>query len=419
MPLKSTIAGLLLFLLCCDVLGQDDLVQSFVDQHWPAAIEPQGKMDDSLTEIEKSLAPVDCGACHVQQYKDWQTALHSKSMGPGIVGQLVEMVDDDPNSADMCWSCHSPLAEQKRKIFKPEAGWIDNPVFDPGLQKHGMMCAACHVRQNRVYGPPRKTSPQVTGQIDENLPHRSFNADNAFTQSEFCKGCHQFNEDDFSLNGKLIENTFNEWQESKYAAEGIQCQDCHMPDRRHLWRGIHDADMVKSGVEISVNLSPGEYARGDWVNAVISVNNSGVGHYFPTYLTPKVFVIGRLLDSEGNELTESRQEYVIGRESYDLAVEAYDTRIPPGEQIQIAYQYELPADELQLRIEVIVDPDHWYRRFYQNYLEDGGGGRGRALLLEALRQSSESSFSIFDQTLVLNDRSIEHPVANRQESLKR
>ncbi len=23
-----------------------------------------------------------------------------------------------------------------------------------------------------------------------------------------------------------------------------QCQTCHMPDRRHLWRGIHDSDMV-------------------------------------------------------------------------------------------------------------------------------------------------------------------------------
>lgn len=405
MSVKPIVAGLVLTFLCLDVSGQDDPIQSFLDRHWPTAIEPQGPVDDSLSQLETSLDPAACGACHLQQYQDWQTALHSKSMGPGIAGQLVEMVHSDPGSADMCWSCHAPLAEQKQKIYKPMTGWGDNPVFDPNLQKHGMFCAACHVRQNRIYGPPRKSAPQVTGQIDENLPHRGFSADSAFTRSEFCKGCHQFNEDDFALNGKLIENTFNEWQESSYAAEGVQCQDCHMPDRRHLWRGIHDVDMVKGGVEISVDLPQKAYAKGDWINAVITLVNSGVGHYFPTYLTPKVFIKGRLIDSEGHELIESQQEYVIGRESYDLAVEAYDTRIPPGEQIQIAYQYELPADNLQLQIEVIVDPDHWYRRFYQNYLEDGGGGKGRTLLLEALRQSSESSFSIYQQSFMLNSSS--------------
>jgi hypothetical protein len=402
MSLIKLISGLLLLLLCCDVAGQEDLTKAFLDKHWPAAIEPQGKANDSLTEIEKSLAPADCGACHVQQYQDWQTTLHSKSMGPGVVGQLVEMVREDPASADMCWSCHAPLAEQKRKIFNPRTGWIDNPVFDPGLRQQGMMCAACHVRQHRVYGPPRKSSPLVTGQIDEELPHQSFNADTAFTRSEFCKGCHQFNEDDLALNGKLIENTFNEWRESRFAAEGTQCQDCHMPERRHLWRGIHDADMVKSGVEISAELRSKTHIVGDWINAIITVKNSGVGHYFPTYLTPKVFIIGRLMDEKGNEVTESQQEYVIGRESYDLAVEAYDTRIPPGEQIQVAYQHELPAENLHLQIEVIVDPDHWYRRFYENYLDGGGGGRGRALLLEALRQSRETSFSIYEQTFELN-----------------
>jgi hypothetical protein len=402
MFLNTVGVGVLLILMGSDVLGQDEPTGSFLVRHWPGAIEPQGKADDSLSDLEKSLDPAACGACHVQQYQDWQTALHSKSMGPGIAGQLVNMVQDDPNSADMCWSCHAPLAEQKQKVYKPMAGWVDNPVFNPDLQKHGMLCAACHVRANRIYGPPRSASPLATGHIDENLPHNGFNADTSFTQSEFCKGCHQFNENDFALNGKLLENTFNEWQDSKYAAEGVQCQDCHMPDRRHLWRGIHDADMVKSGVEISVEVPDRAYAKGDWLNAVITVINSGVGHYFPTYLTPKVFVIGRLVDREGHSLTGSRQEYVIGRESYDLAVEAYDTRIPPGERIQVAYQHELPGDDLQLQIEIIVDPDHWYRRFYENYLEGGGGGEGRTLLLEALRQSRMSSFSIYKETFRLD-----------------
>lgn len=340
--------------------------------------------------------------CHPQQYQDWQSALHSKSMGPGIAGQLAEMVHDDPNNAELCWSCHAPLAEQKDKIFEPLKGWLDNPEFDPALQTHGVTCAACHVRQYQQYGPPRRGSPEITGKIDAGLPHGGFIAATAFTRSEFCKGCHQFNADDFSLNGKLIENTYEEWRASRYAADGVQCQDCHMPARRHLWRGIHDKEMVKSAVSINVELPDQAYAAGDRIEAIITVTNSGTGHYFPTYLTPKVFVIGRLIGKNDRVLEASRQEYVIGRESFDLTSEAYDTRIPPGQQSRIEYNYAAPDQGLQLQIQVIVDPDHWYRRFYRNYLDNGWGGSGRELLVEALKNSEKSAFIIYEKTYPLN-----------------
>jgi hypothetical protein len=388
---------------CCSLASAESRQSgSFLNRHWPDAIAAQGQWNESFTGLERSLDPAACGSCHVTQYQDWQTTLHSKSMGPGIAGQLIDMVDQDPSSAAMCWSCHSPLAEQKRKVYEASNGWIDNVLFQPDLQKHGILCAACHVRNNRIFGPPRTTTPLLTGEVDEGLPHDGFIAQREFTQSEFCKGCHQFNETDFSLNGKLIENTFNEWQESSYAAAGVQCQDCHMPGRRHLWRGIHDKEMVQSGIDIQIDLAGSDYVAGDVVKAIITLTNSGTGHYFPTYLTPKVFVRGVLRDDEGKDLTDSQQEYVIGRESFDLMTEAYDTRIPPGEQINIRYEYQLPAENLQLFMQVVVDPDHWYRRFYRNYLHDGGGGSGRDLLIEALKESEQSSFSIYENTFVLN-----------------
>ena len=72
----------------------------------------------------------------------------------------------------------------------------------------------------------------------------------ACLSSEFCQSCHQFAPDGLALNGKLLENTYAEWKASRFAREGVQCQDCHMPDRRHLWRGIHDPAMVRSGLTI-------------------------------------------------------------------------------------------------------------------------------------------------------------------------
>ncbi len=64
-----------------------------------------------------------------------------------------------------------------------------------------------------------------------------------FWKSDFCAVCHQFSPDQ-AINGKLLENTVEGWRQSPQAAAGQTCQSCHMPSRRHLWRGIHDPDMV-------------------------------------------------------------------------------------------------------------------------------------------------------------------------------
>src|SRR5262249_57279904 len=96
--------------------------------------------------------------------------------------------------------------------------------------------------------------------------------------------------------GNLRETACAEWKASRFAAAGVQCQDCHMPDRRHLWRGIHDPDMVRGGLTISVV----EDARPAGVlRARLVVENSGVGHRFPTYVTPLVVLRAGLVDAAG------------------------------------------------------------------------------------------------------------------------
>ena len=42
---------------------------------------------------------------------------------------------------------------------------------------------------------------------------------------------------------------------SRHAREGRACQACHMPERRHLWRGIHDPEMVKRALGREVTAS--------------------------------------------------------------------------------------------------------------------------------------------------------------------
>ncbi len=388
-------------LLCCTlsltaVAQQSE--QDFLSLHWADNIAAQG----GVAQPVNALLPESCGACHPQQYEDWQTTLHSKAMGPGIAGQLVEMVKYDPSTARVCWKCHAPLQEQQN-LLNADGEWITNPGFNVLLQQHGMTCVACHVRNGQHYGPPRRGEEDNLGVIDdEGLPHNGFTAHSAFRSAAFCKGCHQFNQGDFALNGKLIENTYNEWQQSRYAEEGVVCQDCHMSDRRHLWRGIHDPEMTRSGVDISVVLPEQDVESGHSLSVQITLANNGTGHHFPTYLTPKVFVRAFLLDGEGEKITSTQQQAIIGRDaSLDLQYEYYDTRIPAGETVPITYQQILPDNVHSLQVEVEVEPDHFYEKFYRAVLADNGGGAGRDLLLQALSAAEQSNFFIYQQRFSL------------------
>ena len=233
------------------------------------------------------------------------------------------------------------------------------------------------------------------------LPHNGATRTTAYLRSEFCASCHQFEPTDLRLNGKLLENTYAEWKASPAARRGLTCQSCHMPDRRHLWRGIHDPDMVKSGVEISLATNRQRYRAGEEVRATLTIRSVRVGHHFPTYVTPRVVVRGELVDPTGTPIPHSAKEQHIGRDvALDLSREIADTRIPPGSRFTFQYRHRLARPGLSLRVTVTVFPDHFYTRFFQALL-DGGAGLGTAAIREALEATRRSPFVIFSRNITL------------------
>lgn len=376
----------------------------FLEHHWQTPVAPQGEAPVGYSPLEASLLPESCGSCHPDQYRDWRTALHSKAMGPGVLGQTLLMEKEEPATARLCWSCHAPLSEQQpllQTVGEARAEWVENPVFDPRLQRHGVTCAACHVREHRRFGPPRRSSPQVTGRVEEGLPHGGFTAESAFGKSAFCKGCHQFGPDGYALNGKLLENTYREWLESSYAKEGIHCQDCHMPDRRHLWRGIHDPEMTRKGVTIRVERVAAPAAGS--VEVVVTVANTGTGHHFPTYLTPRVVILARQLDGEGAVIAETEQQAVIGREvTLDLSEERFDTRIPAGERFVFRYAGARAPAARTLEVQLRVEPDYFYERFFRARLKRGGSGESGELLRQAWENARNSPYLLYERRIPLN-----------------
>ena len=74
---------------------------------------------------------------------------------------------------------------------------------------------------------------------------------------------------------------------------------------------------------------------------------------------------------------------------------------PPNGSRSFTYAQKLPATAKTLQVRVVVYPDHFYQRFFEAVLANGGG-TGRAHLEEALRITSSSSFPVFERHIPLS-----------------
>lgn len=288
-------------------------------------------------------------------------------MGPGLLWQLKLM---DQAQGNKCLRCHTPLAEQKALVAL-ELGWPkvpqqQLPAYVPqNLAHQGVVCAACHVRGHRRLGPPPKVGAI---QQQESAPHGGFTIASAFQDSQFCSHCHQFPQDGPRIAGKLQEDTYAQWLASPYSRPGPgkrACQDCHMPDRKHLWRGIHDPEMTRRALDVSLQLVPLPDQR---FEAVATVKNSGAGHHFPTYMVPKAEVQFLLQHKDGREILLS--SHVIGWQ-VDTAItqEIADTRLAAGES-RVYRQILSPPEGRNWRMALVIRiaPGEHYERIYNDSL---------------------------------------------------
>ena len=363
---------------------RERVLGAFLAEHWRLPVPAQGAAPAGWSELEASLAPASCAACHPQQHAEWSGSLHAAAFSPGFSGQLVEGALADAANVRACQACHAPLAEQQP--------WLDdgtlNADFDRELQASGIVCASCHVRGHRRYGPPLRADAPPT---PEPAPHGGFEARDEYQQSRFCAECHQFF-DDPGVNGKPIQDTFAEWQASPQAAAGRSCQSCHMPDRAHLWRGIHDPETVRAAVEVELaDLA----AAGAELRATLLLTSRDVGHAFPSYVTPRVFLAFWQQDAAGAEIEGTREEATIGREidfSTDPWSEVFDTRIAPGESARLEYARPRAPGAVALLARVTVDPDHHYRGVFASLAESLEDPDARARIQEAHRRATESVY---------------------------
>lgn len=371
-----------------------DEIDAFLERHWSRPLPSQGSPPAGWSDVEAALDPEACGTCHADQLAQWRGSLHAAAMGPGLMGQLRDYAAGDHEGHQACLRCHAPLAEQADALVAELSG---EGGRGEGLHRRGLVCASCHVRGHTRFGPPRRDgSVPAPG---ETLPHAGWSVSPAFADSRFCAACHQFEPDGYALEGKLLENTYAEWRASRFAAEGVSCQQCHMPDRQHLWRGIHDPGTTRGGVTIDTLEFAADAAE---VRGGLVVRNTGTGHHFPTYLTPRIVFEGYQVGPDGHELPDTRVEWWIARAvSLDLSEELFDSRIPAGGEIELAYAMPRDARAVALQMTLRVEPDAFYTDFYRATL-DAASGPARAELEAALRASLASHYTLYETRLALS-----------------
>lgn len=282
-------------------------------KHHPTGDDPSHEWYTSLPDPEK---PIGCGHCMVA-FPQWVDNAHGQSgvnprffslyNGNAVSGTLHTgggYKDDFPGTAGNCATCHAPGAAANEP-FTTDMNELT------GVETEGVFCDFCHKIADVYLDPatdlPYPNAPGVAS-IQLNRPpsdtHMFYGPFDDVTRrvsylelekkSQFCAPCHQF-----SFWGTPIYESFREWMESPYPAQGIECQTCHMvptgvdyfvfPEKgglirdpnliaSHLQPGAADEELLQNTV--TVTLSAQQVAS--QIRVTVVITNTDAGHHVPT-----------------------------------------------------------------------------------------------------------------------------------------
>lgn len=330
---------------------------------------------DMVPTLFKTLSAEECGVCHREIYNDWKTTIHSAAW----TDPYFQTDWRFENSQQICRNCHTPLDRQQEHLvlgFRDKDKWdpilAPNPDFDAKLQHEGVTCAVCHLRDGMILGPSgTATAPHPVKKM--------------YNSNQVCVRCHVVSGDRWDTFFRFppcgtvaeIKATQATHRGGDMASSGtsgevvvdtltaINCIDCHMPlvnqssvvggkirqVRRHLWRGGHNPEMVKSGLEITLKQAP-PIAEGKR-RVSLTLMNVGAAHYIPTGTPDRHLTVDmRLLDLNGKIIKETHhilKRTVMWR---PFIIDLWDTRLPRGEARN--YNLDIPGKDGVFSVEAIV-----------------------------------------------------------------
>ncbi|MGD2205613.1 MAG: hypothetical protein PVH17_02435, partial [Anaerolineae bacterium] len=227
-------------------------------------------------------------------------------------------------------------------------------------------------------------------------------------KSQFCAPCHQF-----SFWGTPIYESFREWLESPYPAQGVECQACHMkptgvdyfvfpekgglirdPDliASHLQPGAANAELLQNTV--TMTLSAAQVP--DSIQVTVTITNSGAGHHVPTDHPGRHMILvvgatnerGRSLAQRGGPIVPEWGGVQAGRPGMAFAKVLRDVRtgqspvVSYWKQVLIVSDNRIPAMGSDTSVytfatlegdrSVTVTAELRFRRLFQEVMEAKG-----------------------------------------------
>jgi hypothetical protein len=257
-----------------------------------------------------------CGNCHPMIFPQWQANAHGGAIENPRFFSMYEGTDtagspagpgylqDFPGTDGNCANCHAP--------GRAVDGYLTTNMSEVrGVITAGIHCDFCHklggvyldpatdnvyhnapgVRSQRVLRPPPGDDIFFGPYDDIHDPDTYLPL---ISESQFCAPCHQF-----SFWGTPVYESYGEWLASPYAAEGVTCQDCHMPPTgdeyfalpevgglahppetipSHLQLGATSTTLLQETVAMTVT----ERTLGSSLAVTVVLSNTGAGHHVPT-----------------------------------------------------------------------------------------------------------------------------------------
>jgi Cytochrome c554 and c-prime len=289
-----------------------------------------------------SIRAEDCGTCHKEHYKEWQSSTHAHAW----TDEQFQVEIKKASSPYFCINCHIPLQNQQEFIVKGlEGGDIykpvkeKNPQFDKKMQLEGISCATCHVRDGAIIG----------AQNLKNAPHKIIYAPEKLAES-LCISCHNANQ---VVTPELVctFETGDEWRRGPYFGKK-NCISCHMEEverplvegypvrksHRHYLPGSgipkhkNLKTMGLNGLEITVADKGNFDEKSKKWSLNASLKNTKAGHKVPSGDPERYILVTYVLKNAKGDTVQT-QNHRIGElwEWYPKARKLADNNIEPLE----------------------------------------------------------------------------------------
>lgn len=303
-----------------------------------------------------------CGQCHRAILEAWKGSAHARAMESPVFQDALDAAETvlGPGVRRTCMGCHAPLAVEGGDLqLDRKASW------------EGVTCDYCHsIREVSFDGgvprPKLEFGAVKSGPVKHAVSGAHATAYSPVHESSrVCAPCHEYR----NQRGFPVLSTFSEWQASRFAKEGKNCQSCHM---YQVAGNVADVRVVRaSDARINLHRMPGgrsvqqlnqtikaELAltrEGGKVRAVVGLANVAAGHYVPTGSPLRQLILEIQASNGAAVVFRDKRIYarsVVGSNGVALTREhdsfldsvktLSDTRLAPDESRKEQFQFDLP-----------------------------------------------------------------------------